>query len=70
MRPFMNILDVNDTCKRPITNLKRGIFAYGQIIQIHTIHKGNYAVAQWLPTGKEFLPREEFHEFRGGISTL
>jgi len=25
---------------------------------------------QWFPTGEEFLPREEFHEFRGGISTL
>jgi len=27
-------------------------------------------IAQWFPTGEEFLPREEFHEFRGGISTL
>jgi len=26
-------------------------------------------VNQWFPTGEEFLPREEFHEFRGGIST-
>ena len=25
---------------------------------------------QWFPTGEEFPPREEFHEFRGGISTL
>jgi len=25
---------------------------------------------QWLPSGEEFLPREEFHEFRGDISTL
>jgi len=25
---------------------------------------------QWFPTGEEFLPREEFHELRGGISTL
>jgi len=24
---------------------------------------------QWFPTGEEFLPREEFHEFRGGIYT-
>jgi len=24
---------------------------------------------QWFPTGEEFLPRDEFHEFRGGIST-
>jgi len=22
---------------------------------------------QWFPTGEEFLPREEFHEFKGGI---
>jgi len=26
-------------------------------------------VNQWFPTGEEFLRREEFHEFRGGIST-
>jgi len=26
-------------------------------------------VEQWFPTGEEFLAREEFHEFRGGIST-
>jgi len=25
---------------------------------------------QWFPTGEEFLPGEESHEFRGGISTL
>jgi len=25
---------------------------------------------QGFPTGEEFPPREEFHEFRGGISTL
>jgi len=25
---------------------------------------------QWFPTGEEFLPREEFHEFRAGISTF
>ena len=25
---------------------------------------------QWFPTGEEFLPREDFHEIRGGISTL
>ena len=31
--------------------------------QIHTL-------GQWFPTGEEFPPREEFHEFRGGISTL
>ena len=29
-----------------------------------------YTVHQWFPTGEEFPPREEFHEFRGGISTL
>jgi len=27
-------------------------------------------LGQWFPTGEEFLPGEEFHEFRGGISTL
>jgi len=27
-------------------------------------------VDQWFPTGEEFLPREEFHEFRGRISAL
>jgi len=27
-------------------------------------------VQQWFPTEEEFLPREEFHEFRGGISTF
>ena len=32
--------------------------------------KGVNVVVQWFPTGEEFLPREEFHEFRGGISTL
>jgi len=26
-------------------------------------------VYQWFPAGEEFLPREEFHEFRGRIST-
>ena len=39
----MDSLDVNDTCKRPITNLKRH-FVYGEIIQIHTIHESNYTV--------------------------
>jgi len=29
-----------------------------------------YTVAQWFPTGEEFLPGEKFHEFRRGISTL
>jgi len=29
-----------------------------------------YGIKQWFPTGEEFLPGEEFHEFRGGISTL
>jgi len=28
------------------------------------------ALTQWFPTGEEFLPGEEFHEFWGGISTL
>jgi len=26
-------------------------------------------LGQWFPTGEEFLPREKFHEFRGGIYT-
>ena len=26
-------------------------------------------LSQWFPTGEEFLPREEFHELRGGFST-
>jgi len=34
-------LDVNDTCKHLITNLKRH-FVYGEIMQIHTIRKSNY----------------------------
>jgi len=25
---------------------------------------------QWFPTGEEFLPSEEFHESRGGVSTI
>jgi len=27
-------------------------------------------LVQWFPTGKEFLPREEFPMISGGISTL
>ena len=27
-------------------------------------------IKQWFPTGEEFLPREEFHDCRGGISTF
>jgi len=27
-------------------------------------------LSQWFPSGEEFLPWEEFHEFRGGISTF
>jgi len=30
----------------------------------------NHAIKQWFPAGEEFLPGEEFHEFKGGISTL
>jgi len=30
----------------------------------------NVRTEQWFPTGEEFLPWEEFHEFRGGISTF
>jgi len=32
-----------------------------------TSHK---RIVQWFPTRQEFLPGEEFHKFRGGISTL
>jgi len=39
----MNSLDVNDTCERPITNLKRH-FVNGEIIQMHTIDESNYTV--------------------------
>jgi len=31
---------------------------------------GTNALDQWFPTREEFLPRDEFHQFRGGISTL
>jgi len=27
-------------------------------------------VQQWFPAREEFLPREEFHDFRAGISRL
>jgi len=37
-------------------------FAYHSLITI--------ALDQWCPTREEFLPREEFSEFRGGISIL
>jgi len=33
-------------------------------------HDIRVELVQWFPTGEEFLPREEFHEFRGGISTF
>jgi len=33
-------------------------------------YKTTFYLDQWFPTGEEFLPREEFHEFRGGISTF
>jgi len=39
----MDSLGFNDTCKRPITNLKRH-FVCGDIIQMHTIHDGNQTV--------------------------
>ena len=54
-----------------------------QLPSLHTTHPIQVAVVvllstgfhkhdllQWFPTGEEFLPREEFHEFRGGISTF
>jgi len=47
----------------------------GQVkYQIKTLQKTNVierdSLRQWFPTGEEFPPREEYHEFRGGISTL
>jgi len=36
-------LDVNDTCKRLITNLKMH-FVNDEILQMHTIHESNYTV--------------------------
>jgi len=39
----MDSLDGNDTCKRPITNLKKH-FCLGEITQMHTINKTNYSV--------------------------
>jgi len=32
-------------CVNAPLQISRGIFAYGEIIQIHTINKGNYRVA-------------------------
>jgi len=46
----MDSLDVNDTCKRPITNLK-GHFVYGEIIQMHTIHESNCTVIKQSRNG-------------------
>jgi len=37
---------------------------YGSFVQNH------HRLCQWFPTGEEFLPREEFHVFRGGISAF
>jgi len=37
----MDSLDVNDTCKRLITDLKMQS-VFGEIIQMNTIHKSNY----------------------------
>jgi len=34
------------------------------------LHVWALGLRQWFPTGEEFQPREEFHEFRGGYSTL
>jgi len=39
------------------------------VLSIGLVFKSN-VLCQWFPTREEFLPREEFHEFRGGISTL
>jgi len=40
MRPLIESLDVNNTCKDPITNLKRHFCLHGEIMQIH---ESNYA---------------------------
>jgi len=38
-------LDVNDKWKRPLADLKRHFCAaYGESIQMHTIHESNYTV--------------------------
>ena len=29
--------------------------------------KKTFDLVQWFPTGEEFLPREEFYNFKGGI---
>ena len=39
----MGSLDVNAMCKR-ILQISRAIFAYGEIIQMHTFHESNYTV--------------------------
>jgi len=40
---------------------------YVRILILFCLHK--LPIVQWFPTGEEFLPREAFHEFRGGMST-
>jgi len=45
----------------------------GYMVQMTFVEPLNWlhqTLGQWFPTGEEFLPGEEFHEFRGGISTL
>jgi len=46
----MDSLDVNDTFKCLITNLK-SIFVYGEIIQMHTFHENNYTVIKLTCNG-------------------
>jgi len=46
----MDSLDVNDSCKRPITNLKRR-FVHGEFIQMHTIHESSYTIMNQLHNG-------------------
>ena len=42
--PSMDSLDVNDTCKRLVTNLKMHFCQWQNptIAQLHTIHENNY----------------------------
>jgi len=39
----MDSLDIDDTCKRLITNLKMH-FVNGEPLQLYTIHESNYTV--------------------------
>jgi len=45
MRPLMNSLDVNDTCNRPVTNLKNTLSMTKSYKC--TIHESNYTVINY-----------------------